>query len=361
LTKNRLVFVDALRGLAALLVVFHHSVTQFHATMARLEQWPAWIAATVYNIADLNNFAVMLFFMLSGFSIRLSIEGDAKIRCGDASSYAFRRIKRIEPLYLIALVFSGLCVLIFDVPVAADSIRPINLLGNLLFLQTGAAVPGHWFIPFAENGPLWSLSFEISYYLLFPILLKFAPSDNRRVIAAWAVTVLGVAANAVVPNPIAQFASHFIVWYYGVVIADMYLKRDVWLPLAMATVALLLLTPLRLMKVSTTLSEIWVGLTLVTIVVLGSRLRWGGNISAPKLAHQVLAALAWVGGFSYGLYLLHFPLLAGMSHRFGDAPVILVVAVAGSLTMAWTAEKAVKPLRIRWLALRLGVKEAHPG
>ena len=64
-------------------------------------------------------------------------------------------------------------------------------MGNLFFLQT-IFVP-----PFGSNAPLWSLSFEFWYYLLFPLCL-FALSRGNQVVSGRFCALAAVAVAALV-------------------------------------------------------------------------------------------------------------------------------------------------------------------
>jgi peptidoglycan/LPS O-acetylase OafA/YrhL len=167
--RDRLVYVDALRGLAALTVLFHHTTTLFPSVYARLAADPAGYRAAMF-ISDRNYEAVLLFFVLSGFTIRLSVGCAGFITAADINVYLYRRFKRILPLFVVALALTALLGALgrhLDEP--AFSLR--TLVGNLLFLQTPAPLRGVWFVPYGENGPLWSLSFEMFYYLFFPVMV----------------------------------------------------------------------------------------------------------------------------------------------------------------------------------------------
>src|SRR5690242_18022260 len=70
--NKRLHYVDALRGLAALTVLFHHTTTLFPRVYEELSITFAAGHRAAMFVSNRNYEAVLLFFVVSGFSIRLS-------------------------------------------------------------------------------------------------------------------------------------------------------------------------------------------------------------------------------------------------------------------------------------------------
>ena len=68
--QQRIPTLDSLRGLAALLVVFHHAFSHFPNCFP---QPPGYTGNLLQIISELNVAAVLFFFFLSGYSIALSL------------------------------------------------------------------------------------------------------------------------------------------------------------------------------------------------------------------------------------------------------------------------------------------------
>ena len=110
--------------------------------------------------------AVILFFLLSGFVI-FANERHRAIR---PRGYFLRRLRRIYPPVLVAFVLS--VVVVFDNGDLRAQFSWRELLFNLLMLQdVGETKPGVITSSFLGNGPLWTLSYEVAFYLLFPFAL----------------------------------------------------------------------------------------------------------------------------------------------------------------------------------------------
>src|SRR5438874_13329861 len=101
---QRIKLLDSLRGFAAFLVVFHHAYTRFSYLYFSSE--PVLLHHVLSFISDLNVEAVLLFFVLSGFSIRLSLQKGLPISKNFFNEYVYRRLKRILPLYYVAIIFT---------------------------------------------------------------------------------------------------------------------------------------------------------------------------------------------------------------------------------------------------------------
>src|SRR3954471_10178830 len=97
--RPRLAGLDGLRGLAALFVVVNHIFLRAFPGYP-VDRAPFWAAWFIYG-----RFAVVVFIVLSGFSLALS---PARLgwRLDSVSRFARRRARRILPPYWAALGFS---------------------------------------------------------------------------------------------------------------------------------------------------------------------------------------------------------------------------------------------------------------
>ena len=132
-------------------VAFHHARTLFGGMDAAFAAVSPWCLELARVVSRRNTEAVVLFFVLSGFSIRLSVQGrglDGRLALTD---YYRRRARRVLPLYWLSLACAWL-VAASVAPLPAEHVAPATLLGNVLFLQTAVGVPGQWFLPWAGNG-----------------------------------------------------------------------------------------------------------------------------------------------------------------------------------------------------------------
>ena len=178
--NHRLVHLDCLRGLAALLVVVEHLRAFLFVPFTQVVS-PGVITKAFYLVTGLGHQAVMIFFVLSGFLVGGSVITALQKGKWSRRTYLLRRMSRLWvvliPALLLTLFWDKLgcsiapggyhgdyCELYHSGPttlIPADwSIA--TFFGNAFFLQT-ILVPC-----FGTNGPLWSLANEFWYYLLFP-------------------------------------------------------------------------------------------------------------------------------------------------------------------------------------------------
>ena len=145
--------LEGLRGFAALMVVFTHMLPPYPYVD------PGYAASPAFWKVEAAQGAVLLFFVLSGYVIGLT---NREVFSATAVvDYARRRAVRLIPLYLLAV---GLSVAVGP----AESWTTI--WGNVFFLQNWLPYGPYSFPLLAANANLWSLNYEVLYYLLFPFV-----------------------------------------------------------------------------------------------------------------------------------------------------------------------------------------------
>jgi hypothetical protein len=150
--QKQLSSLTATRGFAALMVViFHFGLNCYPFSEAQ-------------HFFSKGNLAVSYFFTLSGF-IMCYTYANKEI---SFSSFLRKRMARILPVYIlgILLMVAYVCynLRFNNIALAKDFMTDIIL--NIGLLQ--AYIPGH---AISINSPGWSLSVEMFFYLLFPLLL----------------------------------------------------------------------------------------------------------------------------------------------------------------------------------------------
>ena len=186
MTENRLAGADLIRALACIMVVGSHVAQRIAPTVL-----PDW-GKTVQAAWMMGAYGVGAFFVLSGYLLARPFWSalDAAKPMPSLRIYALRRAARILPGYYLALTVSfvlsfTLLRFPFDPSLAARYGAGLLLVADLHWLT--------WF-PVEFNGPLWSISCEVTSYALLPIglALVFALTMLRGWAAriVW-LTVLG--------------------------------------------------------------------------------------------------------------------------------------------------------------------------
>jgi peptidoglycan/LPS O-acetylase OafA/YrhL len=150
---------------------------------------PMWLAIAITSMIDALMCSLDVFFIISGFLItQLLLRERDLTGTVDLKAFYVRRLLRIWPLYFFII---GLAILIsaFD---RSQALGWMELLSFLLFAGNWGPVLGHWSHA-VILWPLWSVSFEEQFYLLWPLVLRRA---SRKFIYGIAIGLLGVGALA---------------------------------------------------------------------------------------------------------------------------------------------------------------------
>ena len=183
--RARLAWLDALRGIAALAVVFDHLSPYLLSGLRN----------HVYHWLDAGRYGVFVFFLISGYIVPASLE-----RKGSVRTFWVSRVFRLYPLYLLVI---ALAVLLWWLGYGslrgADSDPATSVLAQLLMMSNVLAGPN---LP----NVVWSLSYEMVFYLLITAL--FIGGVNRK--SGWYAVGFGVAAVALGGLLPQQYFSHHL-------------------------------------------------------------------------------------------------------------------------------------------------------
>lgn len=168
---HRLAGIEGLRGVAALSVVFYHlGLTASYQVLTG----PTGIIITLFNQG------LTLFFVLSGFLLyRPFVAAIVQGRqLPSIRRYAYNRLLRIYPVYIVIFVVTGLFVGSVYIHGSTHGLGPDNV-GRLTDpLQIAAnALLVQMFVPqYIMSGlPVsWSLTAEITFYLVLPLVALLA-------------------------------------------------------------------------------------------------------------------------------------------------------------------------------------------
>jgi len=304
--------LDGLRFLAFLAVFFCHT---FPADPSRYSVRHLPLGSLLAAASRAGSFGVDLFFLLSAYLITelLLREQDLYGRIHLKFFYA-RRILRIWPLYLLAVLIAALLPL-------ADSTQhfpPAYIAAFLLF-------SGNWLVswrgmPASVMNILWSVSFEEQFYLLWPLVIARMRPRGKLPAVCLGMLVLASAARLIL---LPHARNSDMIWTNTLTRLDP-------IALGVMTAVLLRRKPVRLPKwarVSLLLSglAVWLacghffglsrGFMLLgyPCVALGALLIF---FSAHAIK-DVPAALLYLGKISYGLYVFHTLCLYLMAKLLG--------------------------------------------
>jgi peptidoglycan/LPS O-acetylase OafA/YrhL len=338
MTRGRLSGLDGIRGLAALYVVVNHI---FERTFPgyphdRAPWWAGWFI--------FGRFAVVVFIVLSGFSLALSPARHGW-RLDSVVRFAVRRARRILPAYWAALAFSLAVAWLVVAPPGQGKPDTSSVVVNGLLVQNIDRAP-------TPNGAFWTMAVEAQLYIALPLLLLIVRRLGGIVMVATVTLVVAAVAIAAPHNPrlhmfviesAPDLAALFAVGILAAGIVGASKARNVWPWLALAAAAPVFLTIWRQGSVWTLTPRhlLWVDLALGPAIAC---LLVGIATGRPKPLVRLLDSrpIRNLGLCSFSLYLLHEPIVAiaysrvvAQRYHHGPAAFVVMVALVLPVTIAF--------------------------
>jgi peptidoglycan/LPS O-acetylase OafA/YrhL len=304
-SASRLLIVDALRGIAALFVCWHHFT---HGS---------------------GPLGVEIFFVISGFVIPYALH-----QSGYALHYygrfILKRLIRLDPPYLISIALI--------VPLAYFAAITPGYKGppfDVSFLQVAlhlAYLNAFFDLPWL-NGVFWTLAIEFQYYLLAGLAYPLIASQNRvtRILAFCLGAALAVSSSN------RQLVTYWLFVFMLGMSAFQYrchlIDRRWFLALSVIFGA-----------------GVWAvhGLPIAIVSVAAT-----GMIALANF--KIGQPLLFLGAISYSLYLLHAPIggrLVNLGRRFVDSiwgdVFVLIFALVTMLIVSWAFYRLVERPALKW-------------
>ncbi|WP_432524250.1 acyltransferase family protein [Kineococcus sp. SYSU DK006] len=316
---DRIAFLEAVRGIAAALVIAEHVL------IGRSDAYLAW---TLQNFS-IGRAGVVAFFLVSGYVIPLSLARQS------VRTFAVRRFFRLYPTYWLAL--AALVVLGVDV---ARGLAAHEVLANALMVQTLVAAP-------LLLGPAWTLSLELVYYAQSATAKRLGRLD-RSTQLGW-VWLGGYLAAAVVERVRGvDLPGTFALMLFCAALGHaLHLRVSAgdgsWKPLLAAS--LVVVPAGALVGTGLDGGEPWSPLALSASYAGGLLLFAGCAVLGRR---SVPGALLRLGAISYALYVLHPAVGALLHDRLGlEGPLALVLEIGGILVLARLVHRFVEQPSIR--------------
>nr|WKF56006.1 hypothetical protein HUO10_000450 [Paraburkholderia busanensis] len=219
--------IDAMRGFAALLVAYFHcrqiewvGMQAFHQSAGHGFSLDKLAAYLTFPIAW-GSAGVPIFFVISGYCIHrggaLKLAANPAYRL-DTGNFWVRRFARIYPVLLAALVLTlALDWFSLQLPPVSHKIREIGWQAFLVNLFSLQGVAGK---TYGSNGALWTLSLEVQFYAIYPLLFALRRRIGMTNVLAAIAVVNVVSAYALERHDIQFFTSYWFSWTLGAWIAD---------------------------------------------------------------------------------------------------------------------------------------------
>lgn len=327
-TRQRLGEVDALRGIAAVLVVLFHYTVQAPRILDRIEAVPLNLSWGAYG--------VQMFFAISGFVIFMTLE-----RTRSSADFAVARFARLYPAYWAGICLTTILVHALGVGSLGQSSSVIAI--NLTMLQ------GFLYVP-AVDGAYWSLTVELAFYVCMWALWRARLLDRIETILTgwialrllwWAVPAMSsLLGNLLLVKYIAFFA-------IGIAAFRVWKGERTWRHQAAPLLAGLAVTAFV------------DGAAMATVYVATLGLFFA--LVSGWLAFLDRPFLLWLGALSYPLYLVHQNIGYGVistSEAMGAPPwlatgmaIVIALGIA-QIVRECVEQPALKTIRSLWKARR---------
>jgi peptidoglycan/LPS O-acetylase OafA/YrhL len=361
--------IDGLRFIAIVSVVLLHSYAQLLNRIAVGSALGAIATGSAFPVDVFNphgflrflghgGYGVQLFFAISGFILgwpfaRQYLRAGHRVRL---SSYFLRRVTRLEPPYVLALVIRALLLLATGIHTTRFIL--VHLAASIFYVH------GLVFGVYSNIEPVsWTLEVEVQFYCLVPLLTliyKIPKAWLRRTLLICAIAIAAPLQQAFLPGfdsarnvgafnlSILAAIQFFLV---GLLVADLYV--DGWDRVPQTKVWDLVSIPLWvLMFWLRPLTFLFVGPLILPIVFVGAF----KGVFIPRMLRNPIVTT--IGGMCYSIYLTHrttilmlqlllvrfhlrFPIWLALSLLF----VAPVSVAAGAVYFRWIERPCMNP---RW-------------
>ncbi len=350
--------LDALRGLAATLVVITHAAENY-APVAQKQGSSTWLAQSALSI-DIGRTGVVLFFLISGFAVAHSLRDTD----GSVSGFVIRRFFRLFPMFWLSVAMAAWFFYSPPSLALATALANLSMVPELLGFKQ-------------MMGIYWTLETELVSYAMAVLLVLASSYNSMRVLGtlcAGLVMVFALMMFGVLPYARLlqwQMLPHnlaIILWgslfhlAFSAPDAAAKVQLPSWLPSLHATTLLLGLL---------VLSPSCYALLHYAMQGGPDQLRWG--VAYPVAFSMFLWAYfcirqvphwtIWLGQISYSSYLLHSfvvvwlsQLLTPNNQTHNSIDLQLFVALVLLVT---TALASISFVAIEQPAMRMGKKLAQ--
>jgi peptidoglycan/LPS O-acetylase OafA/YrhL len=340
--------LEAIRGFAAIYVIIGHTFKRNF----------------ILEGIDLSSFfrfgqeAVILFFLLSGFVIEYSF---SRGKDQTFKTYFYKRFLRIYvPLFCIYLLNFFLFFFNNNNEIKIDW---FNFIGNVFMLQDMSSLkPNVITSPFLGNLPLWSLSYEWWFYMLYFPIVTFMKNKSSNFV--YALGIVSAFTYIFYPNFINRELFYFVIWWSGVVLARCYAKNNEIKFSDLKRLVLVLFVIIIFLVVNAVLNyngksigispileirHFVFSFIIIVFAVMWNKSNWIGF----NLVFGVFKKFAPI---SYCLYISHYFLISNANYLdniVSNSTVKLVIYIINCIIISYLIERVIYPQANKYLMRKI--------
>lgn len=330
-SKQRIAFLDGLRGLAILGVLIFHAYGSYPQFLPFGDRF-------IFVPVRLGYLGVQLFFIISGFVILMTLE-----RCESLLEFGKRRWFRLFP----AMLAASLIVLAYDKGIGSGPFSDrtaADLIPGLIFVSPELIHSLTGYNLQSMDGQFWSLYVEVCFYVIFGAVYFLAGTSVaiRAIFSIYVVSLLAALLSSHgVGGSLFARASAALDWmgfgWFGWFVSGslfyLYQKEQrplyLWAAIGMGMICAIAADPTRL-----TIAD-HLGMAFVVLL-----------FAAAMEYTSIKRIICWrpflfLGFVSYPLYLIHSNIMVGLENDIGKAlpslPAVLdpVVPILLLILTAW--------------------------
>ncbi len=315
-TLKKLDYIDAVRGIAVLMVLFVHTLTFMDTTN---------LSHFFRVIAEQGRMGVQLFYMASAFTLFYSLS-----QRSDNFGFFIRRIFRIAPMFYLATIFYFVLYSIYpnlNIEAAgSDAFTFLNLFSHLTFLH---GFSPYWINTIVPGG--WSVGVEMLFYLLVPTAFIFYKKYGVKFLyisLAMSTTFSWIFNYSIVSYFSSELPKYWPAFLYynfftqlpvfilGMIIYHHVINREK----SLKAFHIIFIASATLFYLSTLLNKLTYPATFAGSMLLLSALLAYFVVFMSRYSPKVLVnkVTTYIGKVSYSVYLIHFAAIALISHFTKD-------------------------------------------
>ena len=315
--NSRNLQIDFMRGIAILLVLFHHFSLSYHLSESALNK--VFSVSFIKSVVSNGNYGVTMFFVISGFLITsTSLERYQSLGKINIFGFYLFRFARIMPCLVLAILL--ITVLnFFDIPIFTNKPNStsffIGILSVLTFWHNVLMAKAGWF-NYCLN-TFWSLSVEEVFYIAFPVICLLF-KKIRFIIPFWIsfIIIAPLYRNYYSDNEIIAVYSYFSCFdaiamgcCTAIIARRIQLSGLIRRFLQVGAVILLITTYFY----SSIIENLTFGFSFIaigtSILLVTSQSK---EVERNHSSNSIINSIGWFGKNSYELYLFHIIVLAIM-------------------------------------------------